>query len=67
MSLTGTYAWNAKAKSFVKVSDKPPLKGTPALATMNFTQQVMAGYKRCEERGDRTYYTKRNIKRIWNT
>lgn len=57
------YKWDQETKQLVKISDR--LFRKPTGDGKSFKQQVLDGYRRIEERGERYYGKAENIKRIW--
>lgn len=63
MNKTGTYVW--RDGRLLRISDKVPHKGTAREATLSFQEQVMRGYNRVADKGQRTLGTRAGIERIW--
>jgi hypothetical protein len=64
MSNTGTYVY--RDGRMVKVTEKPPLRGTPDMAVKSFRDQAMYGYRRVEEKGQRFLGKRSGIEKVWN-
>lgn len=64
MSVTGTYAY--RDGRLVRITEKPPLRGTPDAAVRSFRENAMYGYKRIEEKGQRFLGTRKTIERAWD-
>lgn len=63
MSRTGTYAY--RDGQMVKLTERPPMRGTPDMAVKSFHEQAMYGYRRAEEKGQRFLGNKSGIEKIW--
>ncbi len=58
------YKWDKETKALVKISDRSYPR--PSSAGSSLSDQVLAGYRRIEERGQRHYGTPAGIKKIWS-
>lgn len=64
MSITGTYVY--RDGKMVKLTEKPPMRGTPDIVMKSFKEQAMYGYRRSEEKGQRFLGGRDGITKIWD-
>lgn len=67
-SATGSYSWDKVANKWVKVCHKPRLMGRQSTWEREdepFAKKIMRGFRRAEERGNKTATKVKTAKALW--